>query len=144
MTIKKILDEMVSWRSRPSQRERLSARALDKEYPDPRPVALPVGYDIPPTMTELIQQYVRHEVSQAALEDGQGSFEEEDDFTEEDHQPLPWEPYAVNEYEMEADEDMPSVEGAEPAGDVTDPAAVPAEPPKSEGDDAELQSKQLT
>ena len=73
-------------------------------------------------MTELIQRYVRLEVSQAAVEDGQGSFEEEDDFSLDDHNPLPMEQYQVNEYTMEDDPEMPSIEGADP--DVTAPAAV--------------------
>ena len=73
-------------------------------------------------MTELIQRYVRLEVSQQASADGHGSFDEEDDFSLEDHNPLPMEQYEVNEYQMEDDPDMPSVEGSNP--DVTAPAVV--------------------
>lgn len=83
-------------------------------------------------MEALIQQYVRQEVSQAASEAGQGTFQEEDDFEVEEHDPLPMENYTVNEYEMADDPDM------EPPEEEPDPSTghiAPAEPPPTEGDE---------
>ncbi len=125
MTVKRILAELVSWRSRPSQRERLRARPLDKEIPNPIPVALPIGYEAPPTMEDMIRMYVRHEVSQAASDQGLGTFEEEDDFSEDEQNPLPFPDYDVNEYDMENDPDMPET------APVEDPPTAPADPSES-------------
>ncbi len=128
MTVKAILAELRSWRSRPSQRERLRGRPLDKEHPDKTPLALPVGYQTPPTMEEMIQMYVRHAVSDAASDQGYGTFEEEDDFGEDDQSPLPFPEYEVNEYEMEDDPDMPETA---PVEDPSPGSPATAEPPPS-------------
>ncbi len=107
-------------------------------------MAIPVGYQTPPTMTELIQRYVRLEVSQAASDDGLGTFEEEDDFSLESHDPLPLANYEVNEYEMADDPDMPATDDATPPGDperdpstghippAVDPPETPAPSPQAE------------
>ncbi len=122
MTVKAILAELRSWRSRPSRWERFQARPRDQEHPDPTPVALPVGYKTPPTMDELIQLYVREAVSQKASDQGFGTFEEEDDFSEDDPNPLPMGEFEVNEYEMEDDPDMPEAPGVD---DPTPPGGTP-------------------
>ncbi len=119
---------MVSWRTLPTQRQRIAARPLDKEHPDKTPVSMPVGFETPPTMTELIQQYVRHEVSQAASANDQGTFEEEDDFSLDEHYPLPFEKFDVNEYSMSDDPEMPPITDPDNPTEVTAPAA-PVDPP---------------
>ena len=94
-------------------------------------MAIPVGYETPPTMTELIQRYVRLEVSQAASENNQGTFDEEDDFELVEHSPLPFEQYQVNEYKMSEDPDMPTtapVEDPPPVASGDDDAAPAASP----------------
>ncbi len=125
MTVKAILAEMQSWRSRLSQRDRIRARPRDQEHPDPVPIAVPVGYDLPPTMDELIRQYVRQEVSQQASADGMGTFEEEDDFELTEHNPLPLGNFDVNEFEMDSDPDMPEVAPVEPEPGGTPPSDPP-------------------
>ncbi len=130
MSLRDILQELRSWRDAPSHRDRIRSRPLDKEVPDPTPVAVPVGYEHPPTMTELIQRYVRLEVSQAASADGLGTFQEEDDFSVDEIDPLPMTAYAVNEFPMEPDPEMPPTSPVEDPPSE-DPEGV-AEPPESE------------
>lgn len=108
MTIKAILGELRAWRGAPSRRELLRDRYSPGENLSPVPLELPVGYETPPTMTELIQMYVRQEVSQAASDAGQGTFDQEDDFSEDDSESLPMENFTVNEYSMEDDPEMPT------------------------------------
>lgn len=50
------------------------------EVLDPRPVGIPVGFQKPPSLTEMMQKYVRHELSRRAEADGMESFEEAEDF----------------------------------------------------------------
>ena len=134
MTVKAILAELRSWRSRPSQRERLRSRPLDREHPDPTPVALPVGYESPPTMETLIAQYVRHEVSQQASAQGFGTFEEEDDFEDDDPEDLPWSEFELTE-PMAPDPDMPDPGTLDPVEDS--PPAAPAAPPAAAGNEGD-------
>lgn len=65
-------------------RERVRDDYLDakgRELPDPVPMAPPVGYQRQPTLTERIREMVRGEhVRLAALQAGQETFEEADDF----------------------------------------------------------------
>ena len=140
MSIGKILAEIQAWRSRPSRREQIQARHPAKEVPDTTPLSIPVGYETPPTMTELIQRYVRLEVSQQASADGDGTFQEEDDFSEDEHYPLPFTPFDVNALPMEADPDMPPAAPVEdpPSDDVED---VVDSPSASEGTDPKAASK---
>lgn len=54
---------------------------LGREIPDPVPMAPPVGYQRQPSLTERIRDMVRSEhLRIAALEAGQETFEEADDF----------------------------------------------------------------
>jgi len=87
-------------------------------------------------MTELIQQYVRLEVSQAAEEQDLGTFEQEDDFEESDQEELPFEQYEVSEYEMADDPDMPvTASPDDPVVDEESPSAAPAAPPAEAGNE---------
>lgn len=52
-----------------------------REYPDPTPVAPPVGFIKQPTLAETMKQMVRSEaLRRAAQESGMETFEEADDF----------------------------------------------------------------
>lgn len=64
-----------------------------RELPDDTPVAMPVGFGRPPSMREMIQRYVREEISQVASATGRETFEESDDFeVGDDFDPTsPWE-----------------------------------------------------
>lgn len=64
------------------------------EYPDPRPVALPVGFKAPTPLEVMVRQIVRTTVSQAAGDSGRETFEEADDFDveeEDGEMHSPWE-----------------------------------------------------
>ena len=129
MSLSKILQELRSWRETPSQRERISARPLDQEIPDPVPRALPVGYEAPPTMEEMIQRYVRLEVSQAASAQDMGTFEQEDDFTADEADQddfLPLGQFDISELEMEPDPEMPETAPVEDPPSGVDSPAVPS------------------
>ncbi len=116
-----------------TRREIIHERVSPKEVMDPTPVELPADYGGPPTMAELVQKYVRETLSMDAAQQGQGTFEEEDDFSEDDHDELDLSGYEVTEYDMqdivdfEEERTAPEApEGAEPAEDA--PAAEPAPP----------------
>lgn len=50
------------------------------EVPDPRPVAVPVGFKRPETLAEQVQRLVRGAISRQAEEAGAETFEEAEDF----------------------------------------------------------------
>ena len=134
--LRELLDELRSWRdSSPTPRRLLlqAAAAGQQEHPDPTPVAIPIGQDRPDTMREMVQAYVRQEISAVASERGMGTFEEEDDFEAEDPSELPLTGFEVTEYAMEDEpgplDDPPP---ATPAAGPTEPPSTPAEPPQTE------------
>lgn len=56
-----------------------------KEYPDPVPMAPPVGYDHPPDLVTMIRSMVRAEEFRRAVDaEGFETFDEADDFETED------------------------------------------------------------
>lgn len=63
------------------------------EVLDDTPVAMPVGFKRPQSMTDMIRQYVRTELSKQASEQGNETWEEADDFdVGDDYDPKsPWE-----------------------------------------------------
>ena len=137
--LRELLDEFRSWRnSSPTPRRLLlgAAAAGMKEHPDPIPCAIPVGYDQPDTMAEMVQKYVRQEMSAHAKENAMGTFEEEDDFDLDDDQlDLPLSGYEVHEYEM-VDEPESTVAPSDPPAPEPsqEPSATPAEPSPNEGE----------
>jgi len=54
------------------------------EVLDSTPIARTVGFERPPSMQELIQRYVRTELSRQAAQAGAETFEEADDFDVDD------------------------------------------------------------
>lgn len=63
------------------------------EILDPRPMALPVGFQRPPTLAEQVARLVRGHMSDMAAADGFETFEDADDFEldEDIIVPSPWE-----------------------------------------------------
>lgn len=60
-----------------------------RELPDPTPVEVPLAFSRPPTIQEMIKQYIRRELSNQAQDQGAETFEEADDFdVDEDSDPL--------------------------------------------------------
>lgn len=56
-----------------------------EEIPDPRPMALPVGFTRPKPLTDTIRDLIRNEEFRRALDRHEmETFEEADDFTEDD------------------------------------------------------------
>jgi len=53
------------------------------------PVEAQVGFHRPPSIEEMVKMYIRQNVSQAADEDGEETFDEADDFEEEDPDVIP-------------------------------------------------------
>lgn len=77
---------------------------LGQEIPDPTPVAMPLGYERPESLSDLVARMVRVHISKQAHELGLETFEEADDFSmDEDDEVLP------SQYEMSGmEEERPS------------------------------------
>lgn len=60
------------------------------EMPDPRPLALPVGFEVPEPLHATVQRLVRTTISQNASLEGHETFEEANDFNtgEDEAEPL--------------------------------------------------------
>lgn len=82
------------------------------EVPDPTPVAMPVGFERPPSMIEMIRMHIRRELSEHAQSQGAETFEEAEDFEIEDEDiPLTrYEGDEVQEGFMPADPPPPAPE----------------------------------
>ena len=121
-----------------SRREYLRAQAdtvntEERSKLDTTPVEVPLEMTRPPTIKEELQRYVRYEVSKIGQEEGFETFEEADDFEEED---LPeW----SSEYELlDMEDEVPESLDGEPSEEEgtadrpvppTDPAATGSDPP---------------
>ncbi len=113
---------------RVSRREMIHARPKDQEHPDPTPVEIPLGSG-PPTVEELVRGYVEAEMSAYAQTQDLGTFEEEDDFDEEDPDLLDLSGFEVHEYEMVEDEVPSSAEEVpEAPSEPSEGEVAPAEP----------------
>lgn len=75
------------------------------EYPDPTPMAIPAHLRLPETLQDTMRRLIRVEMSKQAVEAGQESFEEADDFEVDDDDPIS--PYEMLPMQAEA-----------PAGDL--------------------------
>lgn len=71
------------------------------EIPDPTPMALPVNFTRPLTIQDMVRRYVRVEVSRAAEEAGEETFEESDDFEVGDD-PEMRSPYELDDEQIRA------------------------------------------
>ncbi len=104
--------------------------ASRSEHNDNTPIELPVGYDYPESLADQMRRFIREEVS-ASRDEGKGSFEEEDDFTD-DEEPLSQyemtDMQEVEEIDWEEDpqKQLPLEEKpAEPVEEIPPKAAVP-------------------
>lgn len=73
-----------------------------EELPDDTPVEMPLGFKRPPSLQEMIAQAIRTHVSDVAAAQGLESFEEANDFGDEDEDPLPFSPHEVVDMQEEA------------------------------------------
>lgn len=98
-----------------------------KEYPDPVPMAPPVGYSAPPDLMTMIRSMIKSEEIRRKLdEDGFETFEEADDFDIEDD---PLDPMTAYEkiFYPEDERSAPGSNGM--AGPQAGAAAAPSETP---------------
>lgn len=101
----------------------------DQEVPDPTPIELPGGIEKPPTLRELVAQYVRDFGQVMHTTHGAGTEEEENDFELDDDDDVDLaSPHELRFQEMK--DDHP--DAVEPAA----PAAAPAQPQESDADHA--------
>ncbi len=129
--IRKELSALKDRMDGPTHREQLAKRAQGmKEHPDPTPVEIPGGREAPDTIQELIKRYVRTELSAQASDQSLGTFEEEDDFTEDATDQLPFSEFEIPD--SDPDLDMPDTGDLDPSQADTSP---PSDPPPV--DDAE-------
>lgn len=99
------------------------------EHLDKTPVELPIGYDYPESLADQMRRFIREEVS-AAREDDQGSFEEEDDFTDDE---IPLTEYELSD--MQEVEEIDWDENEHPPAEKETPkeaAKLEASPPTEE------------
>lgn len=101
-----------------------------REVPDQTKMAIPVGMRTPETLDQKLARLVAHGISQHSVAAGQDSFEEYDDFEDEEHG-VPW-----SGFEIQDDVPPPTRKAAAPAA-KTEPTgesgASPAPPePKAE------------
>lgn len=91
---------------------------LGRQVPDQTPVELPLGFDRPRSLQEMIKTFIRSEMSNAAAELGEESFEEADDF-DVDEDPDPLSDYEMVEAQPEWPQGVKDVDGdppSDPAG----------------------------
>ncbi len=121
-----------------ARRDRIQARPKDREVPDPTPIEAPIGMEIPPTMRELVQEYVEGAMSRAAAESQMGTFEEEDDFDEDDEGLLDLSGFEVHHYDMV--DESPEADAAPPEGPPVQGTDREAAPPVEESPETEPQA----
>ena len=96
---------------------------------DLTPIAIPIGNKKPLSLQEEIQRFIRSEISENAESKGEETFEEADDFEEENPETLD-----LSNYEFpEIQEDYIEAPQAPQEGDIPDeaPADQPAPPAES-------------
>lgn len=101
------------------------------EIPDDTPVAIPARLRLPTSRAAQIQSYIRQELSRAAQEKGQETFDEANDLDVEEMQDFP-----MTEYERSGqfgmDDVMDILEQREREAALTRPPAEPTPVPKDE------------
>lgn len=86
----------------------------NEEIPDKRPIAVPLGYEVPESLSDMIARMVRtHSV--IAARNGAETFEESDDFDVDDEE-------MTSQYELKPMQE----EYVQPKPVVTPPAPAPA------------------
>lgn len=101
-----------------------------REIPDPRPMAIPAGWDRPETLQDQIKRLIRVQLSQQAADTGQETFEEADDFDVPDDEPDLLSGYEVREMASEplggVDADGPGGSSAPPVPEAPAPSTAVA------------------
>lgn len=113
--------------------------AQGREIPDSVPMEAPIGWNRPPTIQEMVQRYIRIEMSKQAAAEGQETFEEADDFDWDEEEPLsPYELQMMQEEARAADastleaREPPSTGGDQPV-DTKEQTPPPAKPTAEAG-----------
>jgi len=100
-----------------------------REQPDPTPVEVPAEMFPEDSLEERLKQFIRQEVSQQAVQDDYGSFEDEDDFELEDDDPDPLSDYQIlmmaEDFELENSDD-PALSDMGPVDDALEEAISPS------------------
>lgn len=112
------------------------ARKPGFEQPDPTPVALPIGYQHPPTLQQEIQTYIRDYFVRQGDENSPGDFEEEDDFDDDFDDIETSSPYQLDDSQERAPRRRAKVRDKVDGEDSSNPTAEPAAPkaePKVKG-----------
>lgn len=94
---------------------------------DQTPVEIPVGYELPESLADQMRRFIREEVS-AARDEDQGSFEDEDDFYDDQEALTDYEMTDMQEVEeilRDEEEEQPIVAEKEPAEPVEKTTAPP-------------------
>lgn len=110
-----------------------------QEIPDPTPVAMPLNYKRPESLTEMMRRMIRQQMSEAAEASGAESFEEANDFEIASEDPedsiTPYQDLGSDEETPDAtpggvEPPAPQVQAAAstPAGGSEEPPAAPAQP----------------
>lgn len=131
MAMKEILDRLAKIASKNPKARRYDDRGLF--YPDPTPIAPPIGYTKSPTISEQIRAMVRSEhVRQAADAAGFDTFEEADDFdVGDDYDPTsPFEEQFEGQFTAPLEPQGPLPRDPEDRNPPTPPVIPPAEPAK--------------
>lgn len=113
--------------ARSTQRASILERPRQVEDLDLTPVALPVDFDRPPTIQQLVAQYVQGSLSAQAAEEGYGTFEEEDDFEPEEEELLPLSGFEVLEMAPDTPPGEPEADAAPPEEKAVEAASEPPE-----------------
>jgi len=113
-----------------SRRDAINARVSHPEALDPTPLAVPVEHQGPPSMEQLVQQYVASAFIDYAKENDMETFAEADDFEAEDEEVLNLSGFEVSEFPMEEEY---------PESDPPPAVMAPPEPPQAEPAPAEKQ-----
>ena len=109
-----------------TRRAAIRERYHAPEHVDPVPIHIP-GEDRPLSLREEMRRFIRDEISKAAVDNGVGSFEEEDDFESEEAESDMLTPYTVIDMQPE-----PNTVGYEP-----EPVRTPAAKAAIQAGDAE-------
>lgn len=119
----------MSWIPRKLQ---LGERAEEMhETPDPTPLEVPSDLLVPPTLEERMKAMIRQELSAIAVKSDMGSFEEENDFEEDDEEADLLSDYQIR-LMLDEVEDSNTLLDVEPQA----PAEPPAESPESASNEA--------
>lgn len=127
-----------------SRREALQRRHHQGEQPDPTPVHIPGMHERPLSLRDEMRRFVREELSKQAGNLDAGTFEDEDDFSEDEGEPELTTPYTVTELTPEMVDQVKSDLDGEPTqedlssenqslasadADADNPAPSPESPP---------------